>query len=103
MLLLLLLLRWSVGSDLKQGPLSNVGMEGFAGVILEEAHAQGCDALIRALVHVSSVIQEKVHNVDMRMYLESGNDRLVNTGSGPQQTEEGCLPPMLPHLLEAAM
>lgn len=85
-----MVLQWSAEADLKQGPLSNVGMEGFAGVILEETHAEGCDALIRALVHISPVIQEKVHNVEVRMHLESGKDRLVNTGASPQQT--GRLP-----------
>jgi hypothetical protein len=58
------------GADLKQGPLSNVGVEGFAGIILEEAHTEGRDALVRALVHVSAEIQEKVHNVQVRMHLE---------------------------------
>lgn len=76
----------SAEADLRQGPLSNVGMEGFAGVILEETHAEGCDALVRALVHISPIIQEKVHNVEVRMHLESGKDRLVNTGASPQQT-----------------
>lgn len=61
--------RWSARADLKQGPLGDVGMEGLAGIILEKTHAQGCDALIRALVHVSSVIQEEVHNVQVRMHL----------------------------------
>lgn len=82
-----------MGADLKQGPLSNVGVEGFAGVILEETHAEGCDALVRALVHVSSVIQEKVHNVQVGMHLQSGKDRLVNTGASPQRTQRAtCYP-----------
>lgn len=76
------------GADLGQGPLGNVGMKGFAGVVLEKAHAKRRKALIRALVHISPVVQEKVDNVPVRMHLQSDKVRLVKTGAGPEQDME---------------
>lgn len=76
---------WPTGADLGQGPLGNIGLEGFAGVVVEEAHAEGGEALIRALVYVGPVIQKEVDNVPVGMHLGSDKVRLVNTGTGPQQ------------------
>lgn len=47
-------------------------MKEFAGVVVEEAHAERREALVRALVHISTTVQEKVDNVAVRMHLESG-------------------------------
>lgn len=76
---------WLTGADLGQGPLGNIGLEGFAGVVVEEAHAEGGEALIRALVYISPIIQEEVDNVAVRMHLGSDKVRLVHPGTGPQQ------------------
>lgn len=74
---------WPTGADLGQGPLGNIGLEGFAGVVVEEAHAEGGEALIRALVYISPIIQEEVDNVMVRMHL----------GSDSQTCEYGNWPP----------
>lgn len=76
---------WPMGADLTQSPLSNVRMEGFAGVVVEEAHAEGCEPFVRALVHISPMIQEEVDNVTMTMHLESDKVGLTSTGTIPQQ------------------
>lgn len=84
---------WPTGADLGQGPLSDVGLEEFAGVIVEEAHVEGREALIRELVHISPVIQEKVDNVTVRIDLESDKARLVNTGAGHEEDHPASMLP----------
>lgn len=85
-------------ADLGHSPLSNVGLEGSAGVVEEEAHAEGCEALIRALVHIRPKVQEKVDNVIVTMHLQEDKARLVRATAGSQQraTWHWC------HLSEAA-
>lgn len=51
-------------------PLGDVGPEGRGWVVEEEAHVERREALIRALVHVSPVVQQQIDNVNVTVNLE---------------------------------
>lgn len=60
-------------------PLSDVGFERVGRVVEKEAHVERREALIRALVHVGPVIQQKVDDISVTVDLE---------GEGPPQRQQ---------------
>lgn len=80
-------------ADLGQGPLGDVGLEGPAGVVEEEAHAERCEALVRALVHVRPEVQEKADDVAVTVRLEGDKDSWWRWGraGGPSEGHHGRL------------
>lgn len=75
-------------ADLGQGPLRNVGPEGRAGIVEEEAYAERREAVVRALVHVSPMVQEEADHVNVTVCLEEGKARLTGTAEGTGRGEE---------------